>query len=614
MSFLYPMFLVGAVAAAVPILLHLLRREAAPEVRFSAVRFLRREPTEQSRRQRLRELLLLALRVAAILLLAAAFARPYIVGGARVTSSVTIVVLDTSLSMGAPGRFERARDLARSAVEQAPAGSPVGLVTFDDRPTLAVEPRVDRASVLKAIDAQRPGFGATQYGPALARAQDAIAGAGRIVVVTDLQRSGWDEAARVVLSPDVEVRVADVGVSATENLALVGLQRSGAGVLAVVQNAGSRDRDVGARLRVDGRDASMSRVRVPAGETADVTFDAIPQGATSVAVSVDDAGGWPGDDIRYLVTGPQPGPRVIAVTDRQSDGLLFVQRALGAGADETFRVEPAQPAALGRLLTDGTSVAAVLVTGGRVIDRPALDAVRRHLASGGGLIVAAGPALEPDTVAELAGLRAAPRVRGDGDVSLAAADTRHPIFQAFGSAVPSLGGIRFTRTWDLNEDGWVVLARFTDGRAALMERRVDEGRVLLFASDLGHAWNDFPVHPAFVPFMHETIRYVTRARRSPRELFVADAPEAAARRPGVVAVSGRTRRDQRRSTGVGSRADRRSRVQGRRRRSCVPRRRADRSADALAREESQRYWRYGLMLMLVALAAEGLVAGGYRFA
>jgi Aerotolerance regulator N-terminal/von Willebrand factor type A domain len=612
-SFLYPVFLFGAVAAAVPILLHLLKREAAPEVRFSAVRFLRREPTEHSRRQRLRELLLLALRVAAILLLAAAFARPYFVQGARVTSSVTIVALDTSLSMGAPGRFERARDLARSAVEQAPAGSPVGLVTFDDRPTLVVEPRVDRASVLKAIDAQRPGFGATQYGPALARAQDAIAGPGRIVVVTDLQRSGWDEAARVALSPDVDVRVAEVGATATENLSLVGLQRNGAGVLAVVQNAGSRDRDVGARLRVDGRDASTSRVRVPAGETADVTFDALPQGATSVAVAIDDEGGWPGDDIRYLVTGPQPGPRVIAVTDRQSDGLLFVQRALGAGADETFRVEPAQPGALGRLLTDGNSVAAVLVTGGRAIDRPALDAVRRHLANGGGLIVAAGPALEPDMVTGLAGLRATPRVRGDGDVSLAAADTRHPIFRAFGSAVPSLGGIRFTRTWDLNEDGWVVLARFTDGRAALMERRVDEGRVLLFASDLGHAWNDFPVHPAFVPFIHETIRYVTRARRSPRELFVGDAPEGAPRTPGVVAVSGR-----RVAINVDPRESDPAQLDeaafragaGQLRAALAP----DTSADALAREESQRYWRYGLMLMLVALAAEGFVAGGYRFA
>jgi hypothetical protein len=606
------MFLLGAVAAAVPILLHLLRREAAPEVRFSAVRFLRRDPTEQSRRQRLRELLLLALRVAAILLLAAAFARPYFAESARVTSSVTIVAVDTSLSMGAPGRFERAKDLARSAVEQAPAGWPVGLVTFDDRPTLVVEPRVDRAAVLKAIAAQRPGFGATQYGPALARAQDAIAGSGRIVVVTDLQRSGWDEAARVVLSPGVEVRVADVG-AATENLALIGLQRSGAGVLAVVQNAGSRDREVAARLRVDGRQASASRVRVSAGETADVTFDAIPQGAASVAVAIEDAGGWPGDDVRYLVTGPQPGPRVIAVTDRQSDGLLFVQRALGAGADDTFRVEPAQPAALGRLLTDGNSVAAVLVTGGRVIDRPAVDAIRRHLASGGGLIVAAGPALEPDTVAELAGLRATPRVRGDGDVSLAAADTRHPIFQAFGSAAPSLGGIRFTRTWDLNEDGWVVLARFTDGRAALMERRVNEGRVLLFASDLGHAWNDFPVHPAFVPFMHETIRYVTRARRAPRELFVADAPEGTPRTPGVVAASGR-----RVAINVDPRESDPAQIDEAAFKTGAGQLRAalttDRAADARSQEESQRFWRYGLILMLVALATEGLVAGGYRFA
>ncbi|MGH9331833.1 MAG: BatA domain-containing protein, partial [Vicinamibacterales bacterium] len=104
-SFLYPAFLLGAIAAAVPIVLHLIKREAAPEVRFSAVRLLRRAPTEQSRWHRLREWLLLASRVAAILLLAAAFARPYLAAGAGPGSTVTIVAVDTSLSMGAPGRF-----------------------------------------------------------------------------------------------------------------------------------------------------------------------------------------------------------------------------------------------------------------------------------------------------------------------------------------------------------------------------------------------------------------------------------------------------------------------------------------------------------------------------
>ncbi|HEV3484506.1 MAG TPA: BatA domain-containing protein, partial [Vicinamibacterales bacterium] len=82
MNFLYPAFLLGALAIAVPVVLHLLRRDVAPEVPFSAVRLLRQSPIEQSRRRRLRDLFLLAARTAALLLLAAAFARPYLSGGA----------------------------------------------------------------------------------------------------------------------------------------------------------------------------------------------------------------------------------------------------------------------------------------------------------------------------------------------------------------------------------------------------------------------------------------------------------------------------------------------------------------------------------------------------
>src|SRR4029450_9532484 len=110
LSFLSPLFLVGAVAAAVPIVLHLLKREPEARVRFSAVRLLKRAPVEHTQRRHLRELILLALRVTALVLLALAFARPFFASGAAVASSgVTVVALDTSYSMSAPGRFERAR-------------------------------------------------------------------------------------------------------------------------------------------------------------------------------------------------------------------------------------------------------------------------------------------------------------------------------------------------------------------------------------------------------------------------------------------------------------------------------------------------------------------------
>ncbi len=81
-SFLSPLFLFGTLAAAVPIVLHLLRREPEPRVRFSAVKLLRHAPVEYTERRRLRELLLLALRVAALVLLAIAFARPFVAAGA----------------------------------------------------------------------------------------------------------------------------------------------------------------------------------------------------------------------------------------------------------------------------------------------------------------------------------------------------------------------------------------------------------------------------------------------------------------------------------------------------------------------------------------------------
>src|SRR5437868_10188852 len=115
MSFLYPIFLAGSIAAAVPILLHFFRREQAPEVPFSAVRLLERTPIEQSHQRRLRDLLLLAARIAALLLLALAFARPFMPSRAAAVPRLHIVAIDRSFSMGAPARFREAIALANRA-------------------------------------------------------------------------------------------------------------------------------------------------------------------------------------------------------------------------------------------------------------------------------------------------------------------------------------------------------------------------------------------------------------------------------------------------------------------------------------------------------------------
>jgi len=161
-SFLFPAFLAGAVAAAIPIILHLLTREAAPRLPFSAVQFLKRVPVADSRR-RLRELLLLALRVTALVLLALAFARPFLATATSLAADrVTIVAVDTSFSMGAPGQFARAQALVRDAVGRIGSSDRIGVVSFSDTADVAAPP-ADRGQALAAIDRLQPGFGATRY-------------------------------------------------------------------------------------------------------------------------------------------------------------------------------------------------------------------------------------------------------------------------------------------------------------------------------------------------------------------------------------------------------------------------------------------------------------------
>src|SRR6516165_2222663 len=105
MTFLTPAFFVGLAALAIPVLVHLIQRERKRVVEFPSLMFVRRIPYQSVRRRRIRHWALLALRLAALALIVAAFARPFlprragttaVTGGAR----EIVVLLDQSASMG----------------------------------------------------------------------------------------------------------------------------------------------------------------------------------------------------------------------------------------------------------------------------------------------------------------------------------------------------------------------------------------------------------------------------------------------------------------------------------------------------------------------------------
>src|SRR5688572_25673093 len=78
MNFLTPLFLLGALAIAGPIIYHLVRRTTRERTSFSSLMFLLPSPPRLSKRSRIEDLLLLILRCLALALLALGFARPFL--------------------------------------------------------------------------------------------------------------------------------------------------------------------------------------------------------------------------------------------------------------------------------------------------------------------------------------------------------------------------------------------------------------------------------------------------------------------------------------------------------------------------------------------------------
>ena len=55
-----------------------------------------------------------------------------------------------------------------------------------------------------------------------------------------------------------------------------------------------------------------------------------------------------------------------------------------------------------------------------------------------------------------------------------------------------------------------MLARFDDGAAAAAERRVGNGRVIVFGTSLDDSWNDLALKPVYLPLVHQLTKYLAR--------------------------------------------------------------------------------------------------------
>lgn len=567
MNFLYPAMLGALAAVAIPIGIHLLNKFRVRVIDWAAMKFLADSLRKNERRLKIEDLILLILRCLLFALLALAFARPVwqaLADGASGGGTVAaVVVLDNSASMqettGASTRFDEARQAARQWLDSLDVDSLVSLSLVSSRTDPVVpNPVPDLGLVKRELEAARPSDRGTDLAQGIRQAFATLAPlAGRpreIRVFTDSQTSGWDNLAEIrrlaAQNPGITLVPVPVGQGAN-NLAVTGMSIAG-GVAAA---------GLPLRVRVDVAnfgDAPAQNVRVSltsdrgpsVGET---TIPEIPAGGAQpveMTLSFADSGPHllsatiPPDALKVdnertiavnviktvnvlIVEGGEAG----TVADR--DGYFLANALVPVSMDKSLRyflgLTFAKPAALDDTVLAEADIVFLCNTAALTV--PASKALSDYVQAGGKLVVFPGPLSDPAawrSSADFWNLLPAepgPLQTVNGATSAASwqsADFEHPVTALWNDpAQGSLGAVRTLKYLPLTlrpaaagGSAPQVIVRHADGQPAAAEWAVGAGRVVLFDTGAVPEMTNFPLHPAFVPFVQRLLGHLTRSREA----------------------------------------------------------------------------------------------------
>lgn len=551
-----PLLALGLIGVAAPIIIHFFFRRRAKHIEFSAMRFVILSYKKIARKLLLYEYLLLIARCLMVALLALAIAGPLysrvIQGIQRGERPLAVVfVLDTSLSMTRMKGDQTLFDYTKSLVSDWLGGLAKG-----DRIEMVDAVRLSGSEMVSDPDEARERLDDMETAFARARMTEAISLAASrvsalqdvdkmIVVFTDLQRSSWAGGvqAKTDLPPVYVVDVAE-GME-PKNLSVSGLEinwkslarEEAAQIRVKVFNHGSKDIRQ-ALLRVEFGDEVLAQgfVDVKAGEAADKEFvlTEVPPGEGMVRIQADD--GLAGDNAAYFHLKGGHEVRALVVDGDPGTGYLesetfFLDQALNPRLYARSRVSP-RAAAVAEIKSVELSDFSVVVLAN--VDKPGPEAVERikeFVKNGGGLLLTLGDRVDADLYngiwgdllpRELRGAKLAyAGARGSSEVrvmhlEMPGADSLvHPLLSIFRD--PAQGDLGLSGFWKyfLMQQEIVpsskVILRLTNGVPIMVEGRYGRGKVIMFASTADRAWNDFCIHPTFLPLFQQTVQYLGNA-------------------------------------------------------------------------------------------------------
>jgi hypothetical protein len=559
MRFENPWLLAGMLAAAIPVIIHLINRHRAKVRPFAAVEFLLLSDKRLARRLRVRQLLVLALRVLLMIAIPFALAKPYFEsapppGVDLAQPGAVVLVIDDSLSMqavsepGGASLLAAATERARTAVAAGGTGTSFAIVAAGT-PARLLTPGLtyDRPTLERALERVVPTARGADMAGALREAERVLSQSSeprrRVIVLSDQAAHAWAGIHEPwALADPPAVDLVDVGAAdvppppnaSIEKVLVRPAPEVGPGQVHVdvtVVNHGDTERELAVTVDLAGVVATSS-VTVAPGKR-EVLSSAMRlsgpaaglRGTARIeadALSVDDTWYFTVDFGGEVTVGVVNGsPRNVSYLDE----LFFLRAALDAPTGDVARIHPLfltpddlEPGKIEPL------DALILANVGR-LTRPQAIAVETFVEQGGGLFVTAGDQLTPESALSYGPLlplplRATKQVGRPGDPAAELTllrfddiDGDHPVMREF-AEVDEVSLLK-ARTWTYalldtaQRDGVRVLASFSGGQPALVEAPFGRGRLMMLTTTVDRDGSDLCIRSSFLPLMHQITLYLS---------------------------------------------------------------------------------------------------------
>lgn len=543
MVFLNPAVLFGMLAASIPVVIHLLNLRKLKKVEFSTLAFLKELQKTKIRRIKLKQWILLALRILIILLLVAAFARPTVksvsIGGtASAAKTSAVIILDDTYSMSVitdrGSYFNREKQTAKSLLDEFQEGDEVSIILLSGEKRL--EPTSNFTSVKNFIDETEISFTGGAIHNSLIKAAQILSGSQNfnkeIYVLSDFQKTELKQPETTLtdlsdlIPNNIRIYTFDFASEEPANLTLtdfkVNNQIFEKGKLinfrASVKNTSEKSfNNSVVSLFINGSRSAQQSFSAAPGETKLINFETTlkENGLVEIFTELED------DDInydnkRYLSISVPEKINTAIFYDKLPD-TKFVELALSGGSESA--PISIQKFPLSRIASFNlNSYDAVIIIGSETITN--YNRIKQFTETGGSLLVMPGSETTLSKFQKLCGeLGIAKPASFTGEinndfntVSFEQTDFQHPIFSNLYEkeskrqiAAPE---IYYYLKLTLSGSGKKIIS-LIDGSAFFSEFDKNNGRILLLNTAPVLSWSNFPLKGIFPPLMNKAIFYLS---------------------------------------------------------------------------------------------------------